>query len=385
MTVAIQIAITLVMLVGAGLLGRSMLRAASVAPGFNPDHVLTIDLSLPAARYQDVDAHRRFYTGVLERLSGAPGVTAAAVTGTLPLGGSPATDFTAEGSSPSDTVTADVVPVTPAYFRAMQIQILAGRAFESSDRDGATPVAIVSASAARALWPGENALGRRFTMHDWGDPYDATVVGVVADVHQNGLDAAPSSSVYYPFAQFPQTTLSNAIVIRHAGDVPAATAAARVAIRTVDPEQPITRVATFTDTLSRSLAERRFNALLVAAFGAMALALAAVGLYGLVAFLLQSRRREIAVRMALGATPSKIVRLVVLLAGRPVCAGLIAGLLAAAWAARAAESLLFGVTATDAASFATATAAVCAAAAAALVLPLVRALRADPVSALHGD
>jgi predicted permease len=384
-TVGAQIAITLVLLVGAALASRSMLKAASVPPGFNPDDVLTVDLSLPSARYPEVDDHRRFYAAVLDRVSAGARVTAAAVTGTLPLGGSPATDFTAEGSPPRDAVTADIVPATPAYFRAMEIQVVAGRTFSASDRDGGPPVAIVSESAARALWPGMNPLGRRFTMHDWGEPYDATVVGIVADVHQNGLDAAPSSSVYYPFAQFPHTTLSNSIVIRHAGNLASATAVVRSAIRRADPGQPITRVAAFTDILSRSLAERRFNALLVTVFGLMALALSVVGLYGLVAYLLQSRRREIAVRVALGASPSRIVRLAVLLAARPVSAGMVAGLVAAAWAARAAQSLLFGVTAGDPASFAAAVAIVAGAAAAALAVPLFRALGADPVSGLRAD
>jgi ABC-type antimicrobial peptide transport system permease subunit len=210
-------------------------------------------------------------------------------------------------------------------------------------------------------------------------------VGIVADVHQNGLEAVPTPAVYFPLTQFPETTISHSIVVRHTSTTADAAAMVRAAVRGVDPDQPITRAIAMNDILARALAERRFNALLVGVFGAVALTLSAVGLYGLLAFLLASRRREIAVRVALGATPAAIVRLGAALGGRPVGAGMIAGLGAALAGGRAASAVLFGVSARDPATLAGAVAAVAAIALAAAVIPLRAAVTADPIDALKAD
>jgi predicted permease len=383
--VGAQIAITVVLLVVTGLLGRSMLNAASVSPGFDGDAVLVVNLSLPAARYPDAASHARFYGDVLERLAGTASIESAAVTGALPLGGSPATTISVTGRQAQQTFTADIVPASRRYFDVLRIPLLAGRGFEDGDRRGGVAVAVVSQRAARDFWPGEEAIGQRLTMRDWGQPYEATVVGIVADVHQNGLEAVPTPAVYFPLTQFPETTISHAIVVRHASTTADAAAAVRAAIRAVDPDQPITRAIAMNDILARALAERRFNALLVGVFGAVALSLSAVGLYGLLTFLLASRRREIAVRVALGATPAAIVRLGATLGGRPVGVGLIAGLATALAGGRAASAVLFGVGPRDPATLLAAVSAVAAIALAAAILPLRSAVTADPIDALKAD
>jgi predicted lysophospholipase L1 biosynthesis ABC-type transport system permease subunit len=222
-------------------------------------------------------------------------------------------------------------------------------------------------------------------MRDWGAPYEARVVGVVRNVRQNGLEAAPSATVYFPFAQFPEGTISHSIVVRHTGNVDGAATAIRRALAAADPDQPITSLISFEGILARSLAERRFNTLLVATFGALALLLATVGLYGLIAYALASRRRELAIRVSLGATPSQIVSVGVAMAGTPIAWGIVTGVGAAIGAARVARSALFGVTPTDPLALAGAVGAILTAALIACAGPIWGALRADPLPALKGE
>jgi putative ABC transport system permease protein len=384
--VAAEVALTLMLLVGAGLVARTLISVSRVPLGFDPENVVTMDLSLPAARYDGIAAQRRFYDAVLERVTAVPGVTAAGVSGALPLMPTAATGIQAQDGVPNLDPSADIVPVTPAMFPSLKIPLVRGRLFDERDRAGAMPVAIVSASAARDFWPaGTDPIGRAITMHDWGEPYRATVIGIVGDVHQSGPDSPVSPTVYYPFAQFPETTLMQSLAVRTNEPADRIIGAMRDIVRTVDRDQPIARAGTMADRLSSATAQRRVNLLLLGAFALAALLMAAVGVYGVVASAMAARTREIGVRMALGATRRDIARLGTIRGAGPVLIGVIAGLGGALLEGRAVQGLLYGVTPRDPAALLFAVTLVMLVAFAAVSGPIRRAMRIDPLDALRAD
>jgi putative ABC transport system permease protein len=341
---------------------------------------------LPPARYAGAAGQADFYQRVLDRLATVPGVTAAAVTGALPMTGTPSTTMRPEGGRLDDELSADVVTASAHYFAVMRIPLRRGRLFTAADRAGAAPVAIVNESAAREFWPaGTSPIGRGITMHDWGTPYRAEVVGVVGDVHQGGLEEQASPAVFYPIGQFPESTLRQSIVIRTAGDPMAIVSMAREQVRAVDPDQPVASTRTLDELLTSALAQRRFNLILIGGFAATALLLAAVGIYGIVAFAVGQRAREIGVRVALGARQSDVIRLVLSQAAGPVGIGVAGGLAGALAASRALERFVFGVTATDALTLTTVALVVGVMTIAASLGPTRRALGVDPATALRGD
>lgn len=377
--VAAEVGLTLVLLFGATLLGRSLLAAARVPMGFDPAGIAAVDVSLPSARYDDSAAHERFYSAVLERLLPLDGVESAAVTGALPLSPTAATTMVAQDGPDDQQPVPDIITATPGFFSTMNIPLRRGRGFTAADRTGAGPVALVNEAAARTMWPaGVDPIGRSIEMRDWGEPYKATVVGIVADVHQAGGDRDARAAVYYPLAQFPHGTLTQSIVVRPRAGWAGATAAIRDAVRAIDPNQPLGSTAPMEERMSTALAPRRFNLFLLGAFASAALLLAGVGIYGIVAFAMAARAREIGIRVALGAAPRQIVWLAVSRGLAPIMAGIVAGA-AAAWSAAAAISgLVFGVTARDALSLALAAGLIACAAVAAIAGPARRALRVDP-------
>ena len=384
--VAAQVAMTLALLAGAALLGRSFSAAARVPLGFDPDRVVTADVSLPGGRYPTADAHTRFHEAILEQLARARDLAHVGVTGALPLSPTAATTMMAQDGRPDGAGDADVVTASPAMFAALRIPLVRGRLFNDGDRRGAQPVAVVNESAARRLWTVEiDPVGRTIEMRDWGAPYAATVIGVVGDVHQSGPDEAADPIVYYPFAQFPETTLSETIVAVTSAPIGQAMDEIRSAIARVDRDQPVGRAAMMDDRIAAALAPRRFNFLVLGAFAAAALALAGIGIYGTVAFAMAARTREIGVRVALGAAPRSIIWLVLRRGAGPVVAGVLGGAAASFVVARALAGLLFGVPPRDPASLGSAALLIVVCAAVAIAPAARRAVRLDPIAALRGE
>jgi putative ABC transport system permease protein len=384
--VAAEVALTLALLFGAGLLGRSLLRVSQVPLGFDPQGVVTADLSLPKARYDGAAAHALFYSRVIDALAATHDVTAAGVTGALPLSPTAATTMIPQDGRDDQQLAADVIAATPGTFAALRIPLVRGRLMTDRDSAGAAPIALVNETAARQFWPaGVDPIGRTIEMRDWGAPYRATVVGIVADVRQAGPDQPASSAVFYPFAQFPETTLTQTIVVRSDAPIERLVADVRSAVARVDADQPIARAAAMPDRLAAALAPRRFNLQLLGAFAASALLLAAVGIYGIVAFAMSARTREIGVRVALGASPVHIARLTLVRGAAPVAAGVLLGLAGSLAGARVLEGLVFGVQTRDPAALVFAVTLMLAVSLTAVAGPARRALRVDPAVALRAE
>jgi putative ABC transport system permease protein len=384
--VAAQVAMTIALLAGAAVLGRSFAAAGRVPLGFDPDRLIAADVSLPGARYAGAQAHALFYDRVLERLVPSPDLGHVGVTGALPLSPTAATTMIAQDGREDGNDSADVVTATPDLFAALHIPLVRGRIFAATDSRGAQPVVVVNETAARQFWrPGIDPLGRAVEMRDWGAPYAATVIGIVGDVRQNGPDQPVDPIVYYPLAQFPETTLTETIVAVSAAPLPRVVDRIRSAVAAVDSDQPIARLAPMTDRIASALAGRRFNFVLLAAFAGSALLLAGVGIYGTVAFAMAARTREIGLRVALGAAPAHITRLVVLRGGAPVVAGLCGGAAASILVARVVQGLVFGVSSRDPASLASAAVLLTGCALIAIAPAARRAATVDPVIALRAE
>jgi putative ABC transport system permease protein len=376
--VAGEIALSLVLLVFAGLTVRSFIMLQREPAGFNPDHVLTLSVNLPAARYPLPAQKAEFWQRALEQLRRVPGVEIAAATSRLPLlPGNSTRGLMIKDLPPNAQATAHYRTVTPRYFDAMGIPLTQGRAFEEADREGRPLVAIISASAAQRYWPNRNPIGERFSIND----PEITIVGVVADIHAAALDQAPQPTVYVPYRQDPWPSM---VFTLRTGAAPATlTAAVRDAIWQVDKDQPVGAVRTMDQQLSNSLTRRRFSVTLLTAFGVVAVALAAIGLYGVLAFVVAQRRREIGVRMALGAQPRDVVADVMAQGLRLAGIGVAVGVALALAGSRVMSSMLFGTSPTDALTFAAVATLLVAIAAAASLVPALRASRVDPAIALR--
>jgi putative ABC transport system permease protein len=383
--VAGQIALSLVLLVGAGLLLRSFWRLATVDTGFDPRNLLTVQMNLPQARYKTNPDFLRFFESFIERLRQVPGVHAAAASSILPFeGGGTANEVTIEGrpAEPDGALaSSDWRMVTPGFFRMIGVPLRSGRDFTPADsNEGAPPVVIVSETMVRRYWPGVDPIGRR--LRPGRSQVWQTVVGVAADVHHLSLDADPNPMVYYPY-QGGWNPMS--IGVRYDGDVSAIAKDIRNAAHAIDPQLPVGTIRRVDELVARSLGERRFNASLLVVFAGIALLLAAVGLYGAISFAVGRRTREIGVRMALGARPADILRMVLGEGLRLAAVGLGAGLVAAAALTRTMRSLLFGVTTGDPLTFAGITLLLLAVALLATWIPARRAARVDPMRAIRCD
>ena len=386
--VVTEIAVSLVLLVGAGLLVRSFARLTRVSPGFDPEQVVTMKLTRPGPRFGGARPDAEFFRQAVERVAALPGVESAAVASHLPLAGSEEIDdFTVEGmppARPSDRPKADVRVISPDYFRAMGMALRAGRAFDERDDEQARGVTIVSEGLARRFFPGQEPLGKRLNRGDVSREADwLTIVGVVAEVRHSALGAEPRPQLYVPNRQLPWASMS--LVVRAAGDPLSAVPAIRRAVWEVNPNQPVTEVKLMRDYLTASVAPRRFQMLLLSVFAGVALALAAVGIYGVISYSVSRRTREIGVRLALGATPVDIVRLVLRQGAVLMLAGLALGMAAGAAATRLLSSLLYGVSATDPLTFAGVTLLLAVVALAACYLPARRATKIDPLAALRQE
>ena len=383
-----QVALVVVLLTGAGLLIRSFVELQRVELGFRPDHLLTMRVSLPGAKYPQ-DAHRTgFFQSLVERVGALPGVQGVAATSSIFLSQTPnSTVFTVEGRTATPEERRIEVPidaVTPEYFRVMGVPLVRGRAFTAQDRDSAPPVAIINANMARRFWPNEDAVGKRFK---YGGPTSPapwlTVVGVVGDMRRTGLDAPVRYETFLPHAQAADNGMT--LVVRTTRDPLAVAPAVRGAVRALDPDQPVFEVRSMDELLSSRVAQRRFSMTLLGTFAALALALGVVGVYGVTSYLVAQRAREVGLRMALGAEPRQLVRMVVGQGMRVAAVGIVLGLVGALGVARVMASLLYGVRPTDVASLLGATAVLALATLVANYVPARRAARVDPLVSLRSD
>jgi predicted permease len=383
-----ELALCMVLLIGAGLLVRSFARLLEVPAGFDPKGVLTLSVTLSGRRYPNAQTVRDTYRRLWEKLDHIPGVIAGGATSALPL--SQMYDWgpiTIEGRVPppgENFINADQRIVAWKYFDAMRIPIKAGRGFNEHDTADAPRVALIDERMAHEFWPAGDAVGRRFRLGNAASTsLWLTVAGVVGRVKQYTLDGDDRIALYLPHEQFPTRAMN--LTLRSGQDPAALASAARAEIHAIDPELPVYQVRTMDDRVWASLARRRFALWLLAGFAALALLLAAVGVYGVMAYLVSQGTREIGIRMALGASPENVAGLVVRRGMALAACGLGAGIMAAGLLARGMRSMLFGVGEWDAAALAAAASVLVAVVLMACWLPARRASRVQVVQALTAE
>jgi predicted permease len=382
--IVLQVAISFTLLIGAGLMIRSLWKLQGVDPGFQTEHVLTSRLDLNFTRYTDASKQWAFEKQLIERLGTQPGVVGVAISGSFPLNDSGPNNgrFELEGQpAAADDLRpqADFQRASNDYFRVIGVPILAGRPFTAADSPEAPQVAVVSRSLARRLWNGKVPVGTRITM-DHGKTW-ITIVGVAGDVRQHGLAETPSDQVYVALAQFP--ALSGTLLARSAGSPFALSRAIREAVASIDPEQPVDRFRSLEQVRSNALASPRLTATLLALFAALALGVTSAGIAGVMAFTVGERTREFGIRMALGARPGSVLGLVLRQSMKLVAAGLALGLILAHLLARLMTGLLFEVNATDPPTFLAMSAVLAAVALLASFLPARHATAVDPMIAVR--
>ncbi|HKQ63176.1 MAG TPA: FtsX-like permease family protein, partial [Candidatus Polarisedimenticolaceae bacterium] len=378
-----QVALSLVLLVGAGLLLRSLSGLMRADLGFEPEQLLTMQVNLSPAKYPDATRSATLYHGLIERVRALPGVRGAAAVNIAPFaGGNTAIELTAENGVPAadgSEPSADWRMVTPDYFRTLALPLREGRAFTDEDREGLPRVVVVSETLARRCWPGSSAVGRRVRTGQqmpWQE-----IVGVVGDSRYLNLAQEPRATLYFPAYQNNWNPL--ALVVRTSGEPAALVASIRAELKSLDADAPISRVRTMQALIADVVAPARFNAFLLGAFAAVALLLAAVGLYGVIAYAVTQRTQEIGVRVALGAQRRDVIRLVVGQGLRLVAGGVALGLGAAFLLTSSLASLLYGVTPTDTLVFTGVPLLLAAVALVACWIPAYRATRVDPLVALR--
>jgi putative ABC transport system permease protein len=391
--ISAELALAVILLTGAGLLLKSFARLERVDPGFDSRGVLTFQLSLPDVRYPKPEQAGIFYDQLLTSVRALPGVERASAISGLPLDdyGFSISMTTLDGrpveshAAPSPQIRL----VTPGLFRTLGMRLAAGRDFTSSDRTGAPLVVVVNEAAARAIWPGVDPLGHTLEVGTkfglGGARGGGQVIGVVRDVHDAGLGADPRPTVYLAHAQFPVTDL--AIAVRSAGSIDplSLTSSVRAALSRLDPDLPMDQVRSLDRLAATSVAQPRFAMLLLSSFAAIALALAAVGMYGVMAYVVSQRRHDIGIRMALGASRAAVVSEVVARAARPVGVGLVIGLAGALVLSRTLSRLLYEIKPSDPLTYLFVALTLSVIALTAAYLPALRASRVDPAFALRSE
>jgi putative ABC transport system permease protein len=385
--VVLEVALAALMLVGAALLVQTFIQLTRVDAGFRSDNVLTLEIALSQSSYPG-RASVSFFERLLARLAALPGVEAVGATSGLPLGGQEHLSMvTIEGApkvAPGQEIVSDQRIVTPGYFAALDIPLRGGSVLPDLVAADGPRVAMINETMARRFWPNNDALGRRIKLvaYEQNAPWH-TIIGVVGDTRQSGLDIALRPQVYVHHAQEPNDQM--AVVLKVAGDVLSVAAPARAAVFAIDPKQPVARVRTMQDVIRASVATRRFNMFVVATYAGLAGTLALVGLYAVVAYSVAERVVEMGVRLALGAQPSDLLRLVLTDGLKLVAAGLSIGLVAAFLLTRFLETMLFGVDAQDPATFVIVPLVLLAAALLGCLIPALRAMRVNPATALRAE
>jgi putative ABC transport system permease protein len=386
--VVAELALAVVLVIGAGLLARSVWHLQQVDPGFDPTGVLKAEYQLPRARYPvdfrrwpDFSEMHAFTTALEQRAAALPGVSSVAVAGNHPLDPGFTNSFTVAGreAEAEDWPEISVRRVSAGYFRTVGLALLRGRLLAGSDTTGGPAVALINDAAARRFFGTSDPIGARITF--WGA--SRTIVGVVANERFQGLIASAPIAVYLPLSQAPSANGAGVLLARTTGDPAALAPALRNIVRELDPELAVFGIEPLDHTLSRASAKHRFTMILLAVFALVALVLAVVGVHGVLSYSVVQRTREIGIRVALGAQPGQVLRLVVRQGLVLVALGLAVGLAGAAVLTSGLASLLFGVTRTDPMTYAVVVIVLMSAAAAAVYLPTRRALRIDPVEALR--
>jgi putative ABC transport system permease protein len=380
-----EVGLSIVLLVGATLLLRSFAKLTSVDPGFHPERVLTFQVSLPNTAYPERHNRETLFSTLLEKLEALPEVASAGMVQTLPMRGDYMLSLTFQGRPappPNMQPSANYRVVSPRYFEALGIPLLRGRVFTDHDVETSPLVAVVDQAFADRHFPDENPIGHRLDIGNGGSG-STEIVGVVGSVHHEGLDANPRATMYVPYRQ--DIFSSMWIMARTGGDPARLAGSVRQVMREIDPALPVFGLAPLTDAVTQSVAERRFSMLLLTLFAAIALFLAAVGLYGVVAYTVTQRTQEIGLRIAIGAAPSHVLRMVVGDGLKLATIGVALGIAAALALARVIESMLFNVTPFDAASYSATALVLLAVAALACYVPARRAMRVDPLVALRRE
>jgi putative ABC transport system permease protein len=381
--VVAEVSLALVLLIGAGLMIRSFFRLHSVRTGFSSEHVLTMRVQLPSAKYPEAQQRGNFFKQARDRIAALPGVNAVGAINFLPLNGlASSTSFDIEGRpepAPGEKPGTEVRVVTPNYFTAMGIPLLKGRVLD--EHDGAESRALViNETFAKKFFPNEDPVGKRLIIN-WDPKVADEIVGVVADIKESALDRDANPAIYWPHPREPYQFMN--FILRTATDPMIAASAAQKEIRAIDPDQPVADVRTMEAVVAKSIARPRFNALLLGIFAAVALVLASVGLYGVMNYSATQRTHEIGIRMALGATKTDVMRLVVGNGMLLSFIGIAIGVVAASGLTRVMQSFLFGVEATDALTFGAVSALLVLVALVASYIPARRATLVNPVIALR--
>ncbi|HEX3276503.1 MAG TPA: ABC transporter permease [Gemmatimonadales bacterium] len=393
MLVVAEVALALTLLTGAGLLIRSFARLQGVDPGFDPDHLLTFNLSLPPARYPSDTAQAAFFDQVLPAISGLPGVVAAGATSVLPFSGGWTTgSFEIEGYQPpprQPSPWGDIRIASPGYFETLRIPLRRGRLLTDQDRAGAPMVAVIDDEFVRRYWPHDDPLGKRFSFGPPPGVADTsarewiTVVGVVGHTKQEGLDAENRLQLYLSYRQSARPFLG--IAVRTTGDPQSFVNAARAAVQSVDPDQPLSAIASMDELLARSVGQRRLSMMLLSLFSGIALVLASVGIYGLMSYSVAQRARELGVRIALGAARRDVLRLVLRQGMSLALIGIVVGLAAALALSRVIASQLYGIHPGDPATMLLVAGLLAVTALTANLIPAWRATRVDPAVILREE
>jgi putative ABC transport system permease protein len=381
-----EIALALVLLAGAGLLTNSFVRLLSVPLGFNIKNVLTVQLFLPEGSESASDTRiSETLNAVLTRVRNTPGVQSASVVNSLPIAGGVSTDFAIVGRPPvksGDEPDAHIRVIDPAYFGTMQVPLLRGRDFSERDSATAPKVMLINQTMADKFWPGQDPVGSRVTMLDWGPPLTGEVVGVVGDVKPSGPQEPVGSMIYWPYPQFP--SLFNYLVVRTKNSDPLnVLAGIKAQVHNINPELPVSQIRTMKQVLGQSLAQRKFSLVLIGIFAGVSVVLAAIGIAGVMAFLVAQRTQEMGIRMALGAQRSDVFGLVLGQGLRMATVGLVIGLAGAFFLTRLLSGMLYGVKPGDPLTFALVSTFLIGIALLACWVPARSATRVDPMVALR--
>jgi putative ABC transport system permease protein len=381
-----EIAISLVLLAAAGLLLRSMISLINVDKGFNSHHVITMAVRPSPVRYKEPKTEILYLQRILENVNTLPGVQSAGWVYTLPLTGNSTNGGIKIEGRPGDSPNVDKQYVEGNYFQAMSTPLLKGRFFDSRDNLNSPRVVIVNQTLAQKVFPNQDPIGKRIDV-GWGDPGFSEIIGVVADAKQEALTAERRASTFMLYSQNAALMeyLDTNLVVRTSQDPLSAVAAIRSRIQQLDPNQPLADVKTMDDVLAESLAPQRAPAWLFGGFSAIALFLAAIGIYGVLSYFVVQRSQEIGVRMALGAQRSNVLRLILGQGARLIGIGVAIGIVGGVWAARALTSLLFGVKSTDLPTFIAVSVLLAGLALVACAVPALRATRVDPLVVLRSE